>query len=362
MSLHVDICTPWEHPEWDAWLGTHPGASVYHASVWSRVVCEAGRYRPVGFVARGEGGAVAGLLPAAEVRSRLTGARLVALPFSDACDVLADDEAAARAVVEAALEHARSQRLSRVEIRGVARLRDASERACPGLVPNASFSVDDHFAGYVVSLDRDVDAVFRRFAKKAVRQAITKAERLGARSRDGDPQRDLDTFYRLYLLNRRRHGIPPQPKRFFASMFERMRRSPRARLVMTEHEGRAVAALITFEYGDTVYAKYEGVDASARAVQPAHSVLWHAIRDACERGFARFDFGRTATDNAGLCAFKSRWGAEATPMPYVTSPPGDSVATVRADSWKYRAFTATFRRMPLGAFAWCGARIFRHFG
>ena len=222
--------------------------------------------------------------------------------------------------------------------------------------------MDDHFAGYVIPLEPDENAVFRRFARKAVRQTITKAARLGAEARDGDPSRDLDAFYRLYLLNRRRHGIPPQPRRFFEAMFERMRTTPRARLVMTEHAGRAIAALITFEYGDTVYAKYEGVDASARSVQPVYPLFWHAIRRACRDGFAGFDLGRTATDNAGLCAFKARWGADAAPMPYCTHPEAGSVATVRAGSWKYRLFTGAFRRMPLAPFAWCGARMFRHFG
>jgi CelD/BcsL family acetyltransferase involved in cellulose biosynthesis len=48
-------------------------------------------------------------------------------------------------------------------------------------------------------------------------------------------------------------------------------------------------------------------------------VLWRAISWACEQGYARFDFGRTDRDAAGLLDFKRGWGTRETDLAYWTT-------------------------------------------
>ena len=354
--MNTNLVIPWETPAWDDYVAQHPGGGVYHTSAWIRTVCEAGGYAPVCIVAR-EGGAIAGLLPAVAIESRLTGRRLTSLPFSDRCGVLADTADVAEMIVAEAAAQREQRRLGFHEMRDAPRLADGSEAAV-----DSTYAQDLHFHNYVIPLSPDPDTVRATFSRKSVRQTISKGARLGVSVRRGEGGDDLRRFYHLYALNRKRHGIPPQPISLFETLLERFRESPQALLYLAEAEGHSVAALIVIRYGGVCYAKYEGIDDSARHLQPIYPLFWETIRDACTNGDRIYDFGRTADDNQGLMDFKRRWGTEQVPLPYYSAPPGDALSTVRSDSLKYRLFTGTFRRLPLGLSAWIGARIFRHFG
>ncbi|MDH3198118.1 MAG: GNAT family N-acetyltransferase [Candidatus Krumholzibacteria bacterium] len=356
--MRIEIVKPWERAEWDAYVASHPGATVYHASAWIRTVCEAGRYEALGFSCYDEDGRLSGVLPAAAVRSALTGNRLTSLPFSDACFPIADDADGASALVAAALDMREGRRYRFFEMRGTPAVREGAAPT-PGAL---GFLPSSHFVGYATPLSADPEVVRRTFSKTAVRQTINKAIKLGVTVRRGEGAADLRAFHDLYARNRRRHGIPPQPLSLFTSLLAHLRGSPEAALYLAEHGGRPLAGLIVVRFAGVTYAKYEGVDEERRDLLPVYPLLWQAIADACVAGDQAFDFGRTATDNPGLMAFKSRWGTESIEMPYYFSPPSEGLSTVRSDSFKYRAFTGVVRRLPASVGVWLGARIFRHFG
>ena len=348
------VVEPWTDARWDAYVASHPRATVYHTSAWIRLVCEIGRY-PSLCLLNERDGRTTGVLPLVAVDSRITGKRISTLPFSDTCFALADDAESARALVEEARAIRARRRASFYEMRGAPALRDAA------VVEPAGFARSAHFSNYVVPLAGDADAVRKTFARTSVRQTITKGERLGVSVRVGGVA-DLDAFYDLYVKNRRRHGIPPQPKSLFARILERMTEAPRARLYLADHEGKAYAALIVVRYNGITYAKYEGVDDTRRDLVPLYPLFWKTIEDAVNEGDRFYDFGRTAADNPGLNEFKQRWGTQQIDLPYYFDPPHDGVSVVRSDSLKYRLFTTAFRRMPESWSIRIGERIFRHFG
>ncbi len=352
--MPVIVVEPWTDARWDAYVASHPRATVYHTSTWIRLVCEVGRYPSLCLFCERDG-RVTGVLPLVAVDSALTGKRISTLPFSDACFVLADDEPTAAALLEEA-RAIRSRRGSLFyEMRGAPSLRDGRDLDPPG------FARSTHFSNYVIPLAGDAEAVRKSFNRTAVRQTITKGARLGVSVRAGGAS-DLDAFYALYVRLRRRHGIPPQPRALFARILERMRDTPRAVLYLAEHEGAAIAGLIVFRYGGVTYAKYEGADETKRDLVPLYPLLWKTIEDAVHEGDRGYDFGRTAADNPGLNEFKQRWGTTRVELPYYFDPPREGVSVVRSDSLKYHVFTTAFRRMPASWSVLIGERIFRHFG
>lgn len=356
--MSIDIVIPWETPEWDVYVSRHPGATVYHSSPWCRLVSRAGHYRPLCLLRRTDG-EVSGLLPAMEIRSRLTGNRMGALPFSDECPPLARDDDAARELIETATRLRAEHGLAFFEMRGAPVLADGTTS---GVAAQSGFSETGHFYNYRIPLSSGTDAIFATFKRKSVRQMITKAGRLGTTARRVEPMEGLREFYHLYVLNRRRHGIPPQPRSFFRRMLTRLTDEPSARMYFAEYEGKAIAALIVVRFKGVAYAKYEGVDDRYRRELPVYPLFWESIQDAAAAGDAWYDLGRTASDNDGLNTFKSHWGTEKTDMPYLFHPGGTGLSVTRNESWKYRLFTGTFRRLPNRVGAWVGARIFRHFG
>jgi lipid II:glycine glycyltransferase (peptidoglycan interpeptide bridge formation enzyme) len=213
-----------------------------------------------------------------------------------------------------------------------------------------------------VPLSADTEAVKKTFHRTAVRQTISKSFRLGVSVRIGEGAKDIDEFYRLYLLNRRRHGIPPQPKGLFSRILASLTETPKAFNYLAEFEGKAVAALIVIRYKNITYAKYEGVDETYRDMLPVYALFWKTIEDAALAGDSCYDFGRTAVDNPGLRAFKSRWGTHEQELPYFFHPPREGLSVVKSSSLKYRLFTGAIKRLPIPVNRWLGEKIFWHFG
>ena len=324
-------------------------------------MCDAGRYEPH-FLMLSDGSAGKGLLPLLLVRSRLTGTRLVCMPFSDVCYPLADGPDEGEALVKSALDLARETHADYLEIRGVPHtLNHADERSHGELIEKLGCRAQHHFKNYTVSLAQDASAIKGTFQAK-MRQLINKSFRREVSVRVGTDEKDIDEFYKLYLLNRRHHGIPPQPRKLFSQLFDTLTGNPKALLYLAEFEGKNAAAIIALRFKGVCYGKYEGVDHAFQKVLPIHALLWKLIEDAANDGETTFDFGRTANDNAGLNEFKSRWGTTCIDLPYYFHPPGEGLSVVKADSLKYRVFTGVVKRLPLSINARIGARLFRHFG
>ena len=360
--MPVETVIPWESPEWDDYVASHPAAGVFHTSVWCRIVAELGRYRPVCLVHRTDG-KVTGVLPAMEIRSRLTGNRLGALPFSDDCFVLADDAAAATELIRAAMAVRDERRLERFEMRGAPAIGADNERNID-LAVTCGMSPHTHFFSYLIPLHDDIEAIRMTFQRK-LRQAISKSLKNGVTVNRVDGDDDLREVYRLYVLNRRQHGIPPQPFALYQAIARSLTGEggrPEVILHLANLEGVNIASLVTIRYRGVATAKYEGIDPQYRSAMPIHPLLWTSIREAAEAGDHTYDLGRTAMDNVGLSDFKRRWGTRQEEVPYLYYPDSAGLSVVRRDSLKYRVFTGLFQRLPAGATAYLGGRIFRHFG
>jgi lipid II:glycine glycyltransferase (peptidoglycan interpeptide bridge formation enzyme) len=134
------------------------------------------------------------------------------------------------------------------------------------------------------------------FSRTGVRQTISKGIKLGVTGTDRRRAR-RGRFYTLYVRNRMRHGIPPQPKRLFSSILARPGEGAKPMLYIAEHEGVAVASLIMLRYNGVTYAKYEGVDETRRDLQALYPLFWKTIEDAVLR--RPVILRTTAADNPG---------------------------------------------------------------
>ena len=81
-------------------------------------------------------------------------------------------------------------------------------------------------------------------------------------------------------------------ERFFRAAIGGLAERGVARLWMLEHQGRAIAAFICLEWPGAVGLYNSGFDTTTAAVSPGIVLLAGIIRDAIERGLARFDFLR----------------------------------------------------------------------
>lgn len=299
-------------PDWDEKLAAFPGATVFHTSAWARVLTETYGYQPL-YLVTGDPAAPTGILPLMEVDSWLTGRRGLALPFTDACTILAHDAETAASLWNEAIDLGRSRKWRWLE------LRDS-----PGWLNQAPASTS--FYHHVLDLNvagvpavSSVAAVagvadpgysnllFSRF-DSANRRAIRKAQQANLTVEITRSAEAMREFFRLMQLTRRRHGLPPQPWRFFESIHRHLIAAGNGCIVLVRNAGSAIAGAVYLHHGTKALYKFGASDERQQHLRGNNLVMWEAIRWHMEHGFTSLDFGRTSLHNDGLRRFKLSWG------------------------------------------------------
>lgn len=332
--------TPDGAAEWDAYVTARPAASVYHLSAFRGFIEAATGHRTHYLEAR-RAGALAGVLPLVEMKSWLFGHYFVALPYFNYCGILADDDAARRALAEAAAREARSARASHVELR---HLGEAS-----GLDWPVKSVKDEMF----LSLPASPEALLAGFKAK-LRSQIKRAQSNGLVARIGRAEL-LDAFYHVFSRNMRDLGTPVYGRQFFAELFARL--PQQLRIVVCELEDAPVAAGVLIGWRDTLEIPWASSLRPYNHLAPNMLLYWTALKHAIEHGYARFDFGRS-TRGEGTWRFKEQWGARPVPLQwhYFVRDTGP-LPEISPRNARYELAIRVWQKLPLAVTNLVGPRI-----
>ncbi|HTQ95864.1 MAG TPA: GNAT family N-acetyltransferase, partial [Candidatus Acidoferrum sp.] len=185
----------------------------------------------------------------------------------------------------------------------------------------------------------------------------------GLRYECGTTKNLLESFYKLMVLTRRRHGVPPQPKHWFRILVEEFGDNLQIRAAF--QGSKPVAATMTIRYKDKLMYKYGGSDVLFNKLGGMHLLYWSAIQDAKEWGLRFFDLGRTDTHQHGLATFKRRWGATETSISYLRYTEGGNPGPTYGPSPQKlgtRLGQFVFRHTPTRLLPTLGNLLYRHFG
>jgi FemAB-related protein (PEP-CTERM system-associated) len=328
-----------EAPPWGEYLAARPEATVFHDPRWGQVMAAAYGSRPRYLTAVRDGKTV-GVLPLVGQRSLLFGSHLSSLPYFDAAGMLADDAAAAEAILaQAALE--RTALGARwVELR--------QETPIAGSLPVRTDKVTLRLA-----LPPDPQVLWKKLNAK-VRNQVRKAQGEGQTVTLGGAEL-LDEFHGLYVRTMRDLGSPPHSRRFFALIAERFAAVVRIHVVRAG--ARPMAASLTLADAHAVRVPWAASDWRFRQSCANMLLYWSMLEEACRRAAPVFDFGRSTRDS-GTYRFKTQWGAAEVPLFWhYLLPDGSEVPELRPDSPKFRLATAVWRRLPLGVARVLGPRL-----
>jgi hypothetical protein len=302
--MTVYTLDPLRDPRWADLIARHPHASVFHTPAWLATLRRTYGYEPMAFTTAAAGTDLEDGLVVCKVRSWLTGRRLVSLPFSDHCEPLVQSGTAFEAI------GAHLDRVRRDEGWGYIELRPHTPLPCP----TGGISAADRFWYHVLDLQPGIDALFAACHRDSVQRKIRRAVREQLTYHEGSGETVLREFYRLLLLTRLRHQLPPQPLGWFRNLAAAFGGAMKIRVA--RHDGRAIAAIVTLRHRDTMVYKYGASDARHHALGGMHLLFWKTIEEAHGTGCAVLDLGRCDTDNPGLALFKERWGATRSEMTY----------------------------------------------
>ena len=295
--MAVYTLDPLDDERWEDFLSKNPRSSVFHGRGWLRALWETYRYRPSVFTTSRPGETLRNGLVFCEVKSWLTGRRLVSLPFSDHCDLLADSEDHSMELL-ARLAEAVGREWQYAEVR----LLDRPKHAL-----STNWREVEGLCCHELSLDIPLEELFRRLHKDCIQRKVRRAERENLVYQKGNSEQLLQQFYKLQLRTRLRHRLPPQPLQWFRNLISCMGGNLTIRTA--SKDGSAVAAIMTLSYKETTVYKYGCSDERLNHLGGMPFLFWKVIQEAKSETMRRLDLGRSELTNPGLIAFKDRLGA-----------------------------------------------------
>jgi len=327
--------------------------SFYYNQAWLELITQLYGYSWIPLSATNTSGQVTGFLPLCAMQSPLTGRRLVSLPFSDLCPLLAADEDSAHDLIDQAIRTAQQQRARYLELRtGINELLSKRSELIEGNL----------YVRWLIPLCADPDKAWSDLRKPIQRQ-IKKSQKLGVQVRIAQQRIDVAHYYRLHLQTRcKKHGMPAQPQRYFFELWDAFAKSGTMQLLLAEYKGSVIAGMILLASGTTLRYAYGASDERYLKLAPNDLLMWTSIELGCTLGYQTFDMGRTACENEGLMEFKRRWGAIKEPLPYYYYPQMAGLASTSETSWKFRLLTSAWKRLPLQVAGPLGGYLYKYLG
>ena len=331
-------------PLWDDYVARHPGGTLFHTLIWRDAVRDAFGHRSF-YLAAWRDDQLAGVFPLMLVESRLAGRILVSVPYAVYGGSLADDQETHDALLTHARKLADRLRCRWLDVRSM-------EPQWPDL------PVVTRYVTFRKQLPDEPGQILDELPRKARAAARQARERYKLEAVFDDAQ--LDTVWSLYSRSMRRVASINYPLDFFRLLVERtagatsrsenLSRGDRpGHLVQAIlHEGKPIAAVLSFIHRDTLMPYFAGCDERFEKCHPNNFLYLTAMERGVELGCRQFDFGRSRVGNAGSYNFKRFQGFEPTPLHYqYYVPQGGRVPNLHPGNRKLELAQRVWTKLPL---------------
>lgn len=343
-TLH--LMQPNDRARWDAFVRSCPDATFFHLSGWQRVIEESFGIRTWFYYVQ-QDGRIQGVLPLAEIKSRLFGHSLGAMPFCVYGGPAALNDGARRMLDLAAHDLADRLGVGHLEYRGMRRLHPLDQ----------AWHTKELYVTFRKTFSGDDEANMNAIPRKQ-RAMVRKGIKLGL---VGEADDDVERLFAAYASSVHRLGTPVFPKKYFALLQEEFGDACEVRTISTA-SGELVSSVLSFYWRDEVLPYYGGGTALARDVAGNDFMYWNLMQAAAARGCRLFDFGRSKL-GTGAYDFKKNWGFEAQALPYeyklyrAARLPDNNPLNP-----KYQLFIKMWKKLPLPVANALGPYIVRNLG
>ncbi len=359
-ELSCSLLSESEFDEYDQFVQSHPHGWITSSSGWIKVLESSFpqlRCCTV-LLRRGVNGPICGALPLCNVKSVLTGNRLVSMPFATLSDPLLNSDEDWSVLHSKILELMNITRSNHIELH-------VSFSKTKENIPIEKYVVKTVYKCHNINLDQSIDDIYKKLHRTCVRQNISHAEKSGVKIRSVDDLKGVQVFYQLYRTTRKRLSLPAMPLVFFESIWKTFYPSDQVMFLIAEVNKQPAVSMMFFKYGNRVSAEAMGWNTSFTSYRPVAFIYWEGIKNAHYQGYKFFDLGRTDPHNKSLMDFKARWGAMVVDLTeyvypgYVSAPVFDNKYIKKISNSIRKAI---FRNMPEFLYRATSSLIYRHLG
>lgn len=346
LTLH--LLQPHETTRWDDFVRACPDATFFHLSGWQKVIEQSFGIKTWFYYVQ-QDGQIQGVLPLAEIKSRLFGHSLGAMPFCVYGGPVATGgkDAVLTMLDKAAHELAQQLGVGHLEYRGMQRVHP----------DDPAWHTKELYVTFRKEISADDEENLNAIPRKQ-RAMVRKGIKLGLR---GVVEDNVDRMFEAYAHSVHRLGTPVFPKKYFALLQQTFGDECEVRTILTDKD-ELVAAVLSFYWRDEVVPYYGGGMDIARNVAGNDFMYWNLMQAAAARGCRLFDFGRSKL-GTGAYDFKKNWGFTAQHLPYeyklyaASALPDNNPLNP-----KYQLFIKMWKKLPLPVANFMGPHIVRNLG
>ena len=345
MHDNIQIIENFNNSTWDNLLKDNDNASVFYTSNWINVLAKTYGYKPVFFILYKKNVASA-YIPFLEVNSILTGNRAISLPFSDNCEPFAESNEDFNKLFDYIKNYGKKKGWSTVELRG-------------GYNFLKIFKAFSKYYEHLLNLNKPLKKIFFDL-KDTVKRNIKKSLNYGVKIEISQSYGALKIFIYLNSLTRKRHGLPPQPDKFFKNLYDYIISKKRGYIIYAKYNNKTIASMIFIISGKNVAYKYGASDLKHQKLRANNLLMWEAIKFFVENKYECLSLGRTHPDNKGLLQFKKGFCRDIQTICYYKYDLiKDEFITSNAPQTNF--VNTVFRFMPVFLLKAIGSLIYKHF-
>ena len=345
------LLTKKDEQNWQEFVQNSEKGTIYHTLEWKKVLEETYNYKPCYLIAK-ENNQIQGILPLFQVKSFITGNRLVSLPFSYLGGPIATSDKVMEKLIKAAKEKSAELGCKYLELK-------MQQNLSRKVISRTGMFEDKYYISSILKLTDNPKEIWGKLHKNSIRRSVKKAKSNNLRVRQADSIQDLKSFYNLNVKTRKKHGVPTQDFRFFEKIWEHMHPNF-INLLLAEYNSETIAAIILFNFKDTLLYAYGASDDKFLNLGSNNLLLWSAIESGCKNNLGYFDFGRTPWDDRGLLSFKKRWNTENHELPYYYYPTIPKLTSSNRSSLRYKLMTNFWKNVPTSISKTVGPKILKH--
>jgi hypothetical protein len=346
MNESLQIVNPIDYSGWDDLIISVENHSFFHSSYWAKVLNKSYRYKPIYFTSINRH-TFSIMVPIFEIKSIITGKRGVSLPFSDYCEPIVNGGKDFGEILNCLIRFGEESGWEYIEFRG-------GESFFQDVVPNSMYYI------HTLDLTRKEDDIFKSF-RNSTKRNIRKAKKEGVTVNVFNTLESIKEFYRLNCMTRKRHGLPPQPFKFFKNIHKYIISDNLGMVLLASYGSQTIGGAIFFNFGAKALYKFGASDWRFQNLRGNNLIMWEAIRHYSQQGYNEFSFGRTEPENSGLRQFKTGWGAKEHAINYFKYDLKTQAFTPNYSN-KTGSYYKIFNNMPLPLLKLIGSLAYRHIG
>lgn len=323
----VEVASSNDHAAISQFVENHPAGTLYHLPALASVVHQEFAHEYKILKALGDKQSIVGVLPIIRLKSRLFGDYAVSVPFFNYGGPIGVSAGVEEALIKAAGEQFPD--CEHVELRET--------------LPRAGMPQKTEKVSMVLELPDNSDALFQRLGSK-LRAQIKRPQKAGVATRTGGDEL-LEDFYHVFSVNMRDLGTPVYGLNWFSGLLKAF--PDNSAIVVAYYEKQPIAAGFLMGFGDTLEIPWASSLRKYNNLSANMLLYWQSLSYAIDKGYRRFDFGRSSKDSS-TWRFKKQWGAQEKPnFWHYLLPEGQQLPQLNPNNPKFALMIAVWKRLPV---------------